>query len=265
MSHAPDEESAPRRPCALCGDRQSPLTREHAVPQWTGERVPGAGPWTVVIGEHQDPPSQSRETPRLDVVTKAICRPCHEVPNDLEAWALPQLGGLIDGSEPLVKAGENAQRYAATWAVKTVMMCDLCLPEPLLPQQHREDFFRARAPLGNTIVWWAHYQAEVPGYRFRRRLLVVREVEDRGSQRREAFYGGLRIGHLAFFVGINLSERPLHLVRTEIDDTGLGRIWPVAEQHAAWPPGGRSLTPAGFEAHANLDLVAHTDGPAGRA
>jgi hypothetical protein len=187
----------------------------------------------------------------LDIVTRTVCRPCHDVLTSLEDWALRSLGDLIDGSTQRIRASEHAQRYAASWAVKTLMTIDLCLPDPVIPRKQREAFFRDRGPLGESLVWWAHYSSDNPGCRVRRRSLVLAGPDEP----RLAVYAALRIGHLAFVLALKLHRQPLHLLRLAVDDEGLGRIWPPETPFAEWPPLGRPLTDARFEALSQADFL----------
>ncbi|WP_217922669.1 hypothetical protein [Miltoncostaea oceani] len=234
----------------MCGDDTKPLTREHALPTWTAGRIPGDGPWTVRLGEGNNAPDGQREDAKLSVVTRTLCDECRSVLNDLEEWAQRNLGQMMDAStDRPIAATPRAQRYAASWAVKTVMMVDLCVPTSVVPQGVRERFFRERAPSDDALVWWAALSDMEPAYWFRRRLITF-------EQGHSAVYAGLKVGHLGFVVAVRLSEASLELVRLGRMLDGFQPIHGPTLPHAAWPPEARLIDFRQFDDELNTMFAA---------
>jgi hypothetical protein len=107
------------RVCIFCGG--SPLTREHAWPQWLRGVLPD------IARERQIPHDLGRgrtfKAPGFSLTIKAVCGDCnHGWMSKLEAEAMPHLSPMIAVEGGPVVLGPDAQTVIARWTLKTALI-----------------------------------------------------------------------------------------------------------------------------------------------
>src|SRR5438045_3538534 len=85
------------RACLFCG--ATPVTREHALALWTGEVIPGTGPWTHHhVERYGDEPIREWRTDAPDLKCNVVCKSCNNGwMSAVESRAKPVLTPMIQG------------------------------------------------------------------------------------------------------------------------------------------------------------------------
>jgi hypothetical protein len=167
------------RRCAFCGG--TGLTREHVIPRWLSDVLPeqaryrGQDQATVLLHPERtvDGPHHREMVETFNSTTvKAVCGPCNNgFMNDIEAKARPYLSAMIRGNLAMSLAVEAATAVA-TWAVKTSLMAQLTGSEPAALEQIYQDFYAARRPTPECMVWAAAVDDEDWALRTECRLML---------------------------------------------------------------------------------------------
>jgi hypothetical protein len=224
--------SARRRECIFCGG--TPLTAEHAWPQWIAKYLPREKvPHLILAQSEGKEDACSFRGQRLPFTTTArcVCTQCNSGwMHELEATAEPLLAPLIQGRTRIWH--EWKQSLAAAWAFKTAAILeyavgiDQAIPPELLPL-----FRRYLTPRPRTQIWTAtdsgtgHHQFGSGAIR----ALVVSSETVVASEDRAAF------GALVFRIrGSLIRNGPLDVPDATMAKR-LVQIRPVRSR-ADWPP-----------------------------
>jgi hypothetical protein len=116
--------SASDRKCIFCGG--TPLTAEHAWPQWIAKHLPEEKVPHLILAQHEGKKdSYSFRGERLPFTTtvRCVCTSCNSGwMHELEATAEPLLAPLILGRKQTWN--EWKQSLAAVWAFKTAAILE---------------------------------------------------------------------------------------------------------------------------------------------
>jgi hypothetical protein len=222
----------------FCGG--TPVTAEHAWPQWIAKYLPGrkVPHLTVVEAEGREPSVKFRGE-RLPFTTevRCVCKACNEGwMHELETSAEKMLAPLIQGKPQVWH--EWRQATAATWAFKTAIVLDQAHPEfKAIPPEIYPLFRRFLRPPPYSQVWIAIYSGAYPhSYgRGAMRLLLTTPEGVPVPNDLTAYGASLHVGALVFrLFGHLIQDGPTNVPQGDIARC-LIPIWPVTAR-AEWPP-----------------------------
>jgi len=230
-----------RRCIFCCG---TPLTREHALPQWLNGLLGGAA--LISWGNQTDPATRRRSPKGVDWVTRSVCRECNNGwMSELEGAAAPVLEPLILGD--VTRLSPDEQALVAIWVWKTFLMVELV--QQVSPRVTRDEdyhwFFEQREPAQSACCWMIGWQRSAgrdwftrywsnPSHRFthpsQRTLPPKREMS--------GYRATVAIGRVAFqIVADRLPQEGFGFVNGGVQDGLIFNIWPGFVAPALpWPP-----------------------------
>jgi hypothetical protein len=223
--------------CVFCGAAE--VSREHVFPRWLSALIPGSGSMTHrrvydPEGEEQVP-SDTWDAAEFDAVVKCVCRNCnHGWMSNLEVAAQGVLSPLVEG-EPSV-LDEDAQKTAATWAVKTAMMFQHNRPQSwAVPLADHHWLFEHREPPTSTKVWLGCY-ATLGWAAFARQasLRLTPESATRDVHDLNAYATTFAVGHLVMQVFGTARAEELTIESPGWVASAVDQIWPTLGT-LGWP------------------------------
>src|SRR6266566_472168 len=115
--------------CIFCGSTETLLTIEDAIPKWARRAFNIQGPVTVAAADHPGSPKRQvgqRMNVLKVVLQDALCESCNNawLGGGIEKSAARFLAPMAVERQPAV-LDAAAQRLAAFWAVKTVLLLEL--------------------------------------------------------------------------------------------------------------------------------------------
>lgn len=218
--------------CLLC-QRESKLSREHALPSWVGRELNTTGP--AVGHRYEGPPGtgilREWEAPGVKITVKVVCEPCNNGPlSALEETARPVLIPLIHGRSRLLIRRECA--VIARWFLKTMLMLELAgHPDHRVAMAEHEEWVREEF-LPAHITLWLGSARQLSGTATAGRALDIR-VGERGGV---GWVFTIITGHLVLVA----MGGPPDVGEFELTPPlagALTRIWPQPPLTAPYPPG----------------------------
>lgn len=224
-----------KRECIF--DKGTPLTREHAIPQWIHEYLPGGGELRVARGSGEEWKAKA-----LNLTVARVCESCnHGWMSRLEGRSKPLLIDPIRQRERIWTPKE--QRTVATWAYKTALMCSLASGHTRAPDAHYRHLRKKLHPPGTVQIWAAAHAATPGAEEFQVAVIQSRGMllEGRRSGLKANGYAvTIGIGHLAFQIFGTDSRQHFQLNAPSIygatADQYEVRIWPAQARSVKWPP-----------------------------
>ena len=235
-----DGVSAMPRRCIFCGG--TPLTKEHAIPSWVSDCLPGEGVFT----QRRESGAQW-ETQALQITVKRACLNCNTGwMSRLEGRA----GSLL--REPLAgktqRWSPTEQRRVATWMFKTALMMSLSCGGSRVPSEHYKFLQKNLRPPGHCRVWVTSFGINPPSDTFEVGWIQPSWLTFEGVKTGHLVHGyaiTCNIGYLAFQVLGYEGREKLQFSERVIYGIGLDRynteIWPPQGHPVQWPP------PVGFD------------------
>jgi hypothetical protein len=228
--------------CVFCSG--TPLTREHVLPRWLAQELPGRGEHLHTRGEE----SRRYIGDAFDVAAKCVCSSCNSGwMSRLESHARPVLRPLLGGRPGALDP--FLQLPAATWAFKTALMVEkTTLGLSCVPDDFYADFFHQRIPAQACQIWLGAYdwRQENLVARYLSRVDKTHRLADGTPTSIDLFKLTLSIGCCMFNV---LGRRDGAAAELNIEFGSLApklvRIWPLNFE-VSWPPTGM-LTHQEFE------------------
>ena len=145
------------RVCIFCGG--TPVTSEHAWPQWIAKYLPRTKVPHLVLKQYEgrdDTYSFRGERLPFTTTVRCVCLHCNSGwMHELEGTAEPLLSPLIQGKSQVWH--EWKQALAATWAFKTMALLEYAVGEISIPAEVMPLFRRFLTPPPGTQVWTGVY------------------------------------------------------------------------------------------------------------
>jgi len=160
--------------CIFCGSTTASLTREDVIPKWARRAFKIQGPITVTAADHPGSPRRQVGRPMdvLKVVLEdALCDSCNSgwLGGGIEKSAARLLTPMAVERQP-VALGAAAQRHAAFWAVKTVLLLELAFRQMYAGERPVEGYapstvelaymWRYNKPPPRSMVWLGCWDCE---------------------------------------------------------------------------------------------------------
>jgi hypothetical protein len=209
------------RSCLFCG--ATPVSNEHAIPLWTGDAIPGSGPWVHRhVERHDDDPLRQWKKKVPDLKCRVPCKSCNNGwMSQLERNVKPVLTPLIQGRPTRLELHHLS--LISYWAVKTSLMLDRCSDSSHqnIPASEFKELFVEKSALRWNYVWLGRCDA-ARGSWFQARTLDM----DTNDAVTRGFGATLWIGHAVFEV-ISIKLRgPLDVILKPDLRNDLAPIWP---------------------------------------
>jgi hypothetical protein len=210
-----------KRACLFCG--RTPVSTEHAVALWTGDVIPGSGPWTHRHVEHHgDEPIREWSKGVPDLKCNVPCEPCNNGwMSALEARARPVLTPLIQAKTARLEP--HQLELTCFWALKTSLMLDRCndAQRQNVPISEFREVYEKRSVLPSTHVWIGKCDVS-RGSWFQSRTVEL----DTGDKQTTGYAATLCVGHLVFeIISIELSGRVKLGLKPDVLSV-IAPIWP---------------------------------------
>jgi hypothetical protein len=191
----------PKRACLFCG--RTPVSTEHAIPSWTGDVIPGTGPWIHHhVERHGDAPIREWKKDAPDLKCNVPCKRCNEGwMAQLEDRAKPVLVPLIQGRP--TRLGPHELEFIAFWAFKTSLMLDRCsdAPRQNIPAAEFRDLYTKQSVLPSAHLSLGRSNV-ARGSSFQARTVDL----DPGDGWTRGYGATLWVGHVVFqIISIRLS------------------------------------------------------------
>ncbi len=193
---------------------------------------PGAAHSRILL-----PHRQIRE-PFNAATVKAVCTNCNSGwMNDLEGQARPYLTKLIDGQQLELNRAEITM--LATWIFKTTLMAQLTSAEGIAALSVvYHDFYIARKPPENCVIWIAAHGAEDWALRVELVTALVATEEDASLSPADPINtvsATLGLGHVLFHTVLTARESVSYPPLDEIHPA-VSRLWPPSDMMIVPPP-----------------------------
>jgi len=155
-----------RHLCIFCGYTDSPMTKEHVIPQWISKLLGKKKRITVIRKKSKKSPSPRRFFTQIgiDHQVKIACAGCNnELLSTFESkQAKPILSKLLPGDACRAKTtlGLREQVVLAAWMFRAVAVIEFMFPERrgrFFSQSQREIFRKTLVPPKGVWIWMAHY------------------------------------------------------------------------------------------------------------
>jgi hypothetical protein len=237
------------RSCIFCGVRG--LTKEHVLPRWLSEVLPGEGEFVVErVHEPRNGIQSSSDwsAPALNLTARCACADCNNGwMSDLEEAAKPHLTPMIHGRA--TSLSRDVQTTLALWLVKTVAVCEQAVPgeQDVMPDTWHRAMFETRRPPVGAWVWLARYAGGEfrPGATRTAQWYIHPLRLESSSGSATGLSMVLSLGELVFqFMGVFRDDADA--VVLEKHDPFL-RLWPKPIYRAPWPPAAAPLSDADLE------------------
>jgi hypothetical protein len=221
----------------FCGGR--PVSAEDVYPKWVSRLLGIEGPVTYLRGGQV-----VRHSDKVSVVAKVVCNTCNNGwMSDLEVRMQRTFASAVLGGRPEVDT--EAQRLAATWAVKTALLRILARPTAQRqydPRASLRDLYERGEPHPDWRVWVARTDAEG------KYIAWDRDVGLHGGvgRRAEGAFATVAVGYLVFHVFVwdvgegSQQTRREALRLLQMPDAFrpfMTQVWPVTHDPATVPEG----------------------------
>ena len=162
-----------RHLCIFCGYTNSPLTKEHVIPQWVS-KLRGKKKHQIIFRAETETPTPRRFYTQIgiDLQVKIACADCNnKLLSTFESkQARPILSKLLPGNACRAKTtlGFREQVILAGWMFRIVAVLEFVFPNRRIrffSQSQREIFSKTLIPPKGVWVWMAHYTGP-QGYSF---------------------------------------------------------------------------------------------------
>ncbi len=206
-------------------------TREHALPSWLLEVLPGEGPLTHMrSATPTGPAEQIWTTDKIDIVVRRVCDPCNTGwMSELETKARPFLTPLIQGRGRALHRG--GQSLLAAWSVKTALALQLTTPDPAAPQEHYRYISTTGIPPRQALVWLGAYEGHRAGFHHGSKLRL-----DSPTFSTNGYGSTIIVGHLVVQVlGYTGIEDEVTVTKRGAWAQATQQIWPYVDSFV-WPP-----------------------------
>lgn len=214
----------------------TPVTREHVIPRWIHQFLPGFGATLTYERE-----GRIWEDNELTLTVKHVCKSCNDGwMNRLESRVRPLISGPIGYPNPCAWKPRE-QRTVATWAYKTALMCGLT-GHSHVPEADFRHLFKNLHPPGRIRVWATLHGPREGATKFKVVVIENNGLLFEGTQgtRFRGYAITVGVGHLAFQVfgyepGHHMSINPPPIAGVAPGDYEV-QIWPVQPRPVTWPP-----------------------------
>lgn len=219
------------------------MSREHVLPRWLGEVLPGEGPFRFIRELLEDGQATDRiwDAPGLNMTVKRVCRVCNSGwMSALEETARPHLTPMIQGQGVLLQP--EVQHLVSAWVVKTVMVLEFAHREPRrgFTQAERQSVRKlGKLPKG-ALVWLAYYEGQKTVWFRQHDLRLDQAAPGQRPKWLRGYVATLMIGHLVFrfwkLPWENAAEA-IHL--GDYSRQHIVTVWPQHKQLGVvrqWPP-----------------------------
>lgn len=209
------------RACLFCG--RTPVSSEHAIALWTGEVIPGSGPWTHRHSErHGDEPIREWCKKVPDLKCNVPCERCNNGwMATLEGHAKPILTPMIQGEPTHIEP--HKLELVSFWALKTSLTLDRCsdTSRQSIPASEFEALYERKGVLPSAHVWTGKCDTS------RGSWFQARTVElDTGDSSTMGYAATLCVGHLVLEVISVALTGPVKLgLKPDLLES-LAPIWP---------------------------------------
>ena len=210
-------------------------------PQGPADQIPFSIPAHAELGDAQ-PAARLNEaidaaiTERTQLAVaeysaRTLCASCAGTLAELDAQAMPLLEPMIESQGRVYDAGE--QRVLAAWGARTAYsILAVERKSQGVPKAHRRALRERGEPHGDVYVGYGRYRANHIGVLAAR--LVARLGDDDETGDVEGYSVLAVFGHLALKVfGVH---RVTEQTRIRSPQGQIVRVWPPADEGAAWPP-----------------------------
>lgn len=227
------------RICVFCGG--TPLSEEHAIPQWVSELLPGEGPYTHRRAGANAEIRTWRHPTLLQLTIRRTCVKCNsEWMSNVESSSRDLIARVMLGNT--ADWDREAQTVVATWAYKTALMLDFVGVHRTIPAEHYSEFYETRVPVRSCRIWATSYAPagddEFQSAWFNGHGLTL-HLADRN---RRAYTMTFNVGYVVFQIFGFEGEDDLTVEKRRFTDSGkrgehfLIPIWPVRDDRVTWPP-----------------------------
>lgn len=231
--------------CIFCA--KSKPTREHVIPAWLSDVLPGDGEFNFTR-QQEDGSVSSWSTSALNLTVKRVCGPCnHGWMSQLESRAKPLLTPLIHGQAGTF--GRHEQTLMATWATKMAIVVEQTRSgRPMIPTEYRRHVYERQEPPPGTHVWMARYGGA-------RTVWFDRFDGNLDSSQKSGRIHALTLslGQLVLQLYSLLIDKPEEIVIEKA--TPLPELWPNQLHRAVWPPPIHPLDDAQMQSLAKSLLI----------
>jgi hypothetical protein len=212
-----------KRVCLFCG--ATPVSLEHAIPEWVGDVLPGEGRWVQGHAERLVEKSVRRwTTDGPDLKCKVPCQTCNSGwMSQLEDRAKPVLTPLLEGSQQRLEAHDL--ELISYWALKTALMLDRCSEagHQNISAAEYAAVYKRKGVLPSTHVWLGKCQV-AKGSWFQARTVKM----DPDGRPAPGYGTTLWIGHLVIqIISIDVPSTLKIVLKPDL----LGALAPI------WPRG----------------------------
>jgi hypothetical protein len=223
----------PRRICIFCGSDSVKITHEHVWPDWMSN-VLGNDPKTT-FSLKMDDIHRVRTGTLFSQTVRQVCKPCNEGwMSKLEKASQPFLTPMIEGRSGLF--GSDVALLVATWFTKTVLVCDLMVPERAFPDTAYREFYQHQEPFPYSALWLTSL---VPGYAS---LSSFRSAHDTGlivngqlsGERHKTYICTIKMGQLIGQLVISGSADIIAFIAGHESSDGHSLAWPYMDV-VQWP------------------------------
>jgi hypothetical protein len=235
------------RACVFCGGRH--LTHEDVIPKWVPKLLGIDGDVRHVRGGQT-----VRKDNKVAVRVRVVCPSCnHGWMSTLEGRMQKAFGPAVMGARPIMH--REAQRLAATWAVKTTMLRILARPtaeQHYDPRAPLRDLYMRREPHPDWHVFMGRTDAEQQYIAWDRDMGLA-HAEGQGS---DMVMATMSIGYVMFHVigwdvgdenaEVRAADRAM-LTMPVAFRNHLVQIWPIVRDDVE--------VPVNYFTNAELDLL----------
>ena len=220
------------RECVFCGT--TPVTAEHAWPDWIDKEVPLRGPASVLHTPTQGAPYwRGQHIRSRNTRVRRVCKTCNEGwMSELEEAVKPILRPMLNGIARTLNDGEQAT--LATWAVKTAWMLDFIDSghHPVVPKDHYSILMNDKTPPAGVYVLAATYSGTKYGHYWWQQSLRFPPEKTAGIPPPHGYFSTLCIGEVVIQVAGITAQGPT--IRN-LDPSHFVQIWPYVTR-IMWPP-----------------------------
>jgi len=227
-----------RHLCIFCGYTDSPLTKEHVIPQWVS-KLRGKHKATTVFRINSEIATPRRFYMEIGIDSQAsiVCARCNNGPlSTFETkQAKPIISKLLPPAACLGKTilGSRQQTVLAAWMFRVVAVLEFIYPTRrvrFFSQSQREIFSKTLIPPKGIWIWMAHYTGP-DDYTF--------TLSDQNAFPYLPFIGkGLHatisVGHIALQL-VALGPLQVPIIPSAWSDAVI-QLFPYTGQDVIWPP-----------------------------
>lgn len=235
-----------RQPCMFCGASGVPLTREHSLPVWLTDVLPGHGNFTHRLeNDYESRPVYEFSAPFVDLKVKAVCAPCNNGwMSGLERRVRSAISPMIRGRPVRIGAADRA--LIGLWAAKTAAVFSRTgRSAPGVSEEFCRVLYDGQRPPPLTWCWVGRFRQEPGSFRTMVHTVPVTLGRPNGDENHGLVWVA-GMGSLAIrLLSLPSSYWGLPVRLNGSDDEYFAQVWP-SERTVDWPPP---------KALAELDLV----------